>query len=146
MNIDFKSIILVLIQLACIIFILLTGNIFPRSFTFLVVFVIAVAFGTWALWTVNIKNFRITPGLPKNIRIVAKGPYRIVRHPMYTSVLLATLMIVIDDFSPIRACVWIVLLIDLYLKLMYEEKLIINRNTDYLIYKKSTRRLIPFIH
>ncbi|NIP38641.1 MAG: hypothetical protein GWO07_07730 [Candidatus Dadabacteria bacterium] len=146
MRIDFKSIILVLIQFACIVFILLTGNIVPRSFVFLVVYVLAISLGLWAVWTINYKNFRLTPNFPKDARILAKGPYKIIRHPMYSCVLLITLMLVIDDFSFIRIAVWLILFINMYIKLIYEENLITDRNSDYLIYKRGTKRLIPFIH
>ena len=146
MHIDFKSIILVIIQLICIVLILLTGSLVPRSFPLQVVFVLALSLGIWALWTINFKNFRLTPNFPKDTRLVAKGPYKLIRHPMYSCLLLATLMIVLDDLSIIRIAIWIILFIDLYIKLVYEEKLIIDRNTDYLIYKRDTKRLIPFIH
>jgi len=146
MHIDFKSIILVIIQLNCIVLILLTGSLVPRSFPLQVVFVLALSLGIWALWTINFKNFRLTPNFPKDTRLVAKGPYKIIRHPMYSCLLLSTLMIVLDDLSIIRIAIWIILFIDLYIKLVYEEKLIICRNTDYLIYKRGTKRLIPFIH
>ena len=146
MHIDFKSIILVIIQLICIALILLTGRLVPRSFPLQIVFVLALSLGIWALWIINFKNFRLTPNFPKDTRLVAKGPYKLIRHPMYSCLLLATLMIVLDDLSIIRIAIWIILFIDLYIKLVYEEKLIIERNTDYLIYKRGTKRLIPFIH
>jgi len=147
MHIDFKSIILVIIQLICIVLILLTGNLVPRSFPLQIIFVLALSLGIWALWIINFKNFRLTPNFPKDTRLVAKGPYKLIRHPMYSCLLLTTLMIVLDDLSIIRIAIWIILFIDLYIKLVYEEKLIIDRNTDYLIYKRGTRkRLIPFIH
>jgi len=146
MHIDFKSIILVIIQLICIVLILLTGSLVPRSFPLQIVFVLALSLGVWALWIINFKNFRLTPNFPKNTRLVAKGPYKIIRHPMYSCLLLSTLMIVLDDLSIIRIAIWIILFIDVYIKLVYEEKLIIDRNTDYLIYKRGTKRLIPFIH
>ena len=146
MHIDFKSIILVIIQLICIALILLTGRLVPRSFPLQIVFVLALSLGIWALWIINFKNFRLTPNFPKDTRLVAKGPYKLIRHPMYSCLLLTTLMIVLDDLSIIRIAIWIILFIDLYIKLVYEEKLIIDRNTDYLIYKRGTKRLIPFIH
>ena len=146
MHIDFKSIILVIIQLICIALILLTGRLVPRSFPLQIVFVLALSLGIWALWIINFKNFRLTPNFPKDTRLVAKGPYKLIRHPMYSCLLLATLMIVLDGLSIIRIAIWIILFIDLYIKLVYEEKLIIDRNTDYLIYKRGTKRLIPFIH
>ncbi len=146
MHIDFKSIILVIIQLICIALILLTGRLVPRSFPLQIVFVLALSLGVWALWIINFKNFRLTPNFPKDSRLVAKGPYKIIRHPMYSCLLLTTLMIVLDDLSIIRIAIWIILFIDLYIKLVYEEKLIIDRNSDYLIYKRGTKRLIPFIH
>ena len=146
MHIDFKSIILVIIQLICIVLILLTGSLVLRSFPLQIVFVLALSLGVWALWIINFKNFRLTPNFPKDTRLVAKGPYKLIRHPMYSCLLLTTLTIVLDDLSIIRIAIWIILFIDLYIKLVYEEKLIIDRNTDYLIYKRGTKRLIPFIH
>lgn len=144
--IKIKSYLLVLIQFVCIAYILATGSVLPHSLIFVVLFVLALALGLWALWIINFRHFRLTPDFPKDARIVAKGPYKLIRHPMYLCVLILTLMLVLDDFSYQRMGVWILLFADLYIKLLYEEKLIAHRNSDYLIYKRSTNRLIPYIH
>lgn len=99
----------------------------------------------WAVWTMKIGNFKITPDIPRNSRLVTSGPYKYIRHPMYTSLLLITLVLILDHFSPLRLFLWLVLLVDLLMKLNYEEELLSEYFKDYSLYKKRTKRLVPFI-
>jgi len=81
-----------------------------------------------------------------NARLVTRGPYRWVRHPMYTSVLLIALAWVLDQPTFVRALVWLVLLADLLTKLEYEETLLAHRFPEYVAYRKRTQRLIPRVY
>ena len=65
---------------------------------------------------------------------------------MYASVLLVTLMLVINNFTLLRIIFWLVLLIDLHFKFLYEEKILLKKYSEYADYKNNTKRLIPFIY
>ena len=71
---------------------------------------------------------------------------KLIRHPMYASVLLVALMLVINHLTLWRIGLWLILFIDLYFKLSYEEKLLLTKYPEYLKYKSNTKRLVPFIY
>ena len=90
-------------------------------------------------------RFNIFPELLKDSKLVTSGPYRYVRHPIYTAVLMITLAYLINTPKIQNYIMWIVLLSVLVIKLNYEEKLLLKRFPDYREYKDRTKRLIPFL-
>ena len=77
----------------------------------------------WAFVAMGLGNIRGFPEIPQHGRLVVHGPYRWVRHPMYASVLVITL--------------WV--------KLRYEERLLMERFPEYDNYRRHIKRLIPFV-
>lgn len=145
MSIKIKSYILVAIQLTCIGIIALTGNIIPKNMVSLALGIVGIILGLWAIVVMELGRFNITPDVHRNSRMVSKGPYKYIRHPMYASVLIVTLAWILDYFTIPRLIIWVVLIFDLIIKLKYEEKLLENRYKEYQDYRKSTKNLIPFI-
>ncbi len=101
--------------------------------------------GVWALQTMGIRNLRVFPEIPQSGKLVIQGPYRWVRHPMYTSVLLVTLSWVLTNPTFVRVSLWVILIGVLWVKLEYEERLLVKRFPSYSSYQRQTARLIPFI-
>jgi protein-S-isoprenylcysteine O-methyltransferase Ste14 len=94
----------------------------------------------------GIGKFHIAPDPLKSSQLVMRGPYRWIRHPMYLALLLATLPLIVNQPSTLRVVIWLVLLVDLLLKLNYEERLLEARLQGYSEYKKQSFKLIPFIY
>ena len=140
-----KSKFLVLAQFSLIIILLVTGKIFPSNSVILIFELIFLLFGFWAIIEFKFR-FNIFPDLKENSVLKISGPYKFVRHPMYTSVIGYTLLLVFNDFSNTRIIFWIILLIVIFLKLTYEERLLNKRFPDYSDYASKTKRLIPFIY
>jgi protein-S-isoprenylcysteine O-methyltransferase Ste14 len=142
---SFQSYLLVTIQLLCLGGIVLTGPVLASSTIYCGLELMGLALGVWALATMTVRNLNILPDIRTGSRLVTHGPYQFIRHPMYTSLLLITLALILDTFSWERFILWLILLSDLWIKLNYEEKLLSRHFEEYRDYQKWTKRLIPFL-
>jgi len=140
-----KSLLFVLIQFGTLGVIAITGPIIPSNQWLLALEAAGILLGVWAVLAMGIGNFNITPDVKRNSHLVMAGPYMLVRHPMYTALLLATLPLIVNSYSVFRLSVWLLLLVDLLLKLSYEEKLLKRALTGYSEYMQKSYRLIPFV-
>lgn len=136
----------VIIQTLMIVVIGVTGPIVHGPRYFLGGAVVGVLLMIWAIGTMRLSNLNVMPDLKANSILVTSGPYRLIRHPMYAAVLLVTLALVLNHLTLLRVGYWLVLVIDLHLKFMYEEKLLLEKYPQYSDYKQRTKRLIPFIY
>jgi len=137
---------LVGVQLLSLGSIALTGPLFAANPALLLLEGAAGMLGLWAIGTMGIGNFNVTPDVKPRARLVTSGPYRLIRHPMYTALLAGALALVLDAFSPLRLAIWLVLLIDLVVKLNYEERLLSLNLEGYSAHMQRTKRLIPFLY
>ena len=87
----------------------------------------------------------ILPEPSANATLITKGPYRFIRHPMYTAILLGSLGLVINQFTWLRLAIVIALAIVLLIKLNWEEKMLSQKFDAYKEYMKHSKRLVPFI-
>lgn len=124
----------------------MTGPIFPSNAALLVLELMGIGLGIWAILAMRIGNFNITPDPLKHSQLVTSGPYRLIRHPMYLAILLTTLPLIIYSFDPFRLAIWLILLIDLLLKLNYEESLLAEKLVGYDSYIERSHRLFPYIY
>lgn len=141
-----KSYTLVVVQFVCLFAIVLTGPLFAHNPFWLFMELAALALALWALVAVRIDNVHVLPDVRPGSHLVRSGPYRWIRHPMYASLLLGALALVIDAPSWWRAGLWGVLLIDLVIKLHYEEQILAGHFADYTAYMQTSKRLIPYVY
>jgi protein-S-isoprenylcysteine O-methyltransferase Ste14 len=79
--------------------------------------------------------------------LVTTGPYRYVRHPIYTSMILMFIGTILYYGSPFIAIFFVVLTIDFVLRTRKEEQIMIELfGEKYTEYMKRTKRLIPLIY
>jgi protein-S-isoprenylcysteine O-methyltransferase Ste14 len=136
---------LVSIQFICIGLILVSGEPFARSLPLLVAEIAGILLGVWAFVIMGWRNMNVSPLVKQDARLVTKGPYAVIRHPMYSAVLLAMWSLIIDRYSLFRLAVGLILTADLLMKMRYEEGLLKKRFPEYEAYMKGTKRLIPFV-
>jgi protein-S-isoprenylcysteine O-methyltransferase Ste14 len=98
----------------------------------------------WALVTMG-RQLRVSPEVKPKARLLSHGPYRYVRHPMYTGGLLITLAFLLLGFNEVRLVAWGVLAVDLWIKMGIEERLLKERFPNYEAYSRRTRRVVPFV-
>lgn len=138
------SLALVVVQFACLGFLLLSGPLWAAGA--LALFQLAgLGLGAWAIAVMPLGNFLVIPDVKNDARLVTRGPYQLLRHPMYTSLLMVGLAMVLNESSWPRLVAWGVLVVDLLLKLRYEESLLRQHFPEYEAYMKRSWRLLPFL-
>lgn len=141
---SYFSYLLVFVQFASIAGILLTGNWFIIGYG--ISWQIAgIALGLWAVKVMHLGEFNIVPDPKPDALLVQSGPYRLIRHPMYLSLLLFFIPLVLNDLSLVRLLFLSMLIATLVVKLHYEENLLKATFEDYDQYQQKSYKLIPFI-
>lgn len=142
-----KSKILVFIQFF-VIFLMVLPFGAPTNYFVLGVSVTALGLliGVAALWANKLGNFNIVPDIKEECILITSGIYAYIRHPMYASVLLSMLGVMILYFSPYELVLFMVLLVNMLTKMLYEEKLWHCEGSEYEKYTQNTKRLIPYIY
>ncbi|RVT48515.1 methyltransferase family protein [Rubrivivax albus] len=110
-----------------------------------------VVLGLWALSANRPGNFNIRPQPRDGAVFVHRGPYRWVRHPMYSALLLAGLGAVRmagggDEGGSLPALgwvAWLVLLGVLWLKSSVEERALLRVFDGYAAYRQRSGRFLP---
>ena len=136
---------LVSIQFICIGLILVSGEPFARSLPPLVAEIAGILLGVWAFVIMGWRNMNVSPLVKQDARLVTRGPYAVIRHPMDSAVLLSMWSLIIDRYSLFRLAVGLILTVDLMLKMRYEEGLLKKRFPEYEAYMEVTKRLIPSV-
>ncbi len=137
---------LVGLQIVTMGIIFVTGPLLADSAVLLAVELAAIALGLWAVWSMRRSRPNITPTVHQAATLVRSGPYRWIRHPMYTAVLALCGALVLDAPSLLRAVTWLLLAATLVVKLRYEERLLAAAFPDYGEYQSGSRRLIPYLY
>jgi protein-S-isoprenylcysteine O-methyltransferase Ste14 len=145
MQISPKSLALVGAQLVCLAYLFVSGP-WLASVGWVWLEIVGLYLGAWAIYTMKLHNLRIAPEVARGARLVTTGPYRSIRHPMYSAVLLITVALVLSRFTVARLTVWLMLLAVFLVKLQHEEVLLAKRFKEYTAYQRRTKRLVPFVY
>lgn len=92
------------------------------------------------------RNWSLSVQKKEDHELIQSGMYKIVRHPIYTGLLLLFIgnTIIVGDYRGVIAV--LIVIISFWFKLTTEEKLLTeNFGNQYLEYKKRTKALIPYI-
>jgi protein-S-isoprenylcysteine O-methyltransferase Ste14 len=104
-----------------------------------------VALGLWAISANRPGNFNIRPIPREGAALVRHGPYRFIRHPMYSAVLLCGLAAARCAGARLDWLALIGLAAVLFVKARREEQSLIRVHRDYLDYMRRSRRFIPWV-
>lgn len=135
---------LVFLQFTLIGLMLLSMNSMPNLFA-TITFLIGATIGIWALSHNQLDNFNIQPNIKKGCILITSGIYRWVRHPMYSSVILMMLAVLISNPTLLMFSLFTLLITVLILKAKREESLWLRHDTLYLDYREKTKYFIPYI-
>ena len=112
-----------------------------------VLFAVGLLFRWWAIVTLG-RFFTVDVTIEKNHELVERGPFRVVRHPSYTGVLLAFVGVALSLRN------WgamLVILVPIFVALRHrmnveEEALTRALGSRYVDYMNRTKRLVPGIY
>ncbi len=107
--------------------------------------VAGLGFCLWAR-TVLGRNWSGTVTLKEDHQLIVRGPYRLVRHPIYTG-LLAMLVATAIAQARISAVLGVLLVfVSFWIKLREEEEVMLRQFPDqYAAYQRRVKRIIPFV-
>ena len=106
--------------------------------------VAAVALMLWARLTFGRRSFHAAAD-PSTGGLVTAGPYRFIRHPIYTAACLFGWSGVLSNWSLINLLLGALLIIGAVGRMLCEERLIVYIYPAYPAYARATKRMVPFI-
>jgi protein-S-isoprenylcysteine O-methyltransferase Ste14 len=104
-----------------------------------------LALGAWALTANRPGNFNIRPTPRVGGHLVREGPYRWIRHPMYTCVGLCAVAGAWAAGSAFAWWVALALAAVLLAKATLEERWMAEQHEGYAAYRAATHRFIPWL-
>jgi protein-S-isoprenylcysteine O-methyltransferase Ste14 len=105
--------------------------------------IIAVLFMIWARLTFGTRSFHAAAN-PTEGELVTRGPYAIVRNPIYAAVILFTWTGVAVHLSVQTALLGLVVAAGMLVRVFAEEKMLRARyGAEYAAYEKRVKRLVP---
>ncbi len=122
----------------------LTGNLFSASPFIVAAQVVAVGLNVWARRSFQKGTFRISAA-PAGGSIIRTGPYRLIRHPMYSAALLFVWAAVAGHPSRLTLAVGVAVTCVAVARVIAEERLLRERYPQYSDYARTTKRLVPHV-
>ena len=107
--------------------------------------VCGLGFCFWARAVLG-RNWSGTVTLKEDHELIVRGPYRLVRHPIYTGLLAMLVATAILQGHLTGLIGFILVFVSLWIKLSNEEELMRKQFPDqYATYQEQVKRIIPFI-
>jgi protein-S-isoprenylcysteine O-methyltransferase Ste14 len=103
----------------------------------------AIGLGLWTIFHNRPGNFNIRPEPKASGRLVTGGPYRYLRNPMYSAVLLFAAAEVVAYGDLWKIACWFILALVLLAKALLEERGLRAQFPGYAEYARRVRRFIP---
>lgn len=127
----------------------MTWQIIPRTAFFQItgaaVCIYGLIFTLWARRTLA-GNWSSDVTFKRDHELIRTGPYRLVRHPIYTGLLVMCLgtAIIIGQFR--GALALLLVGVGFWIKLKQEERLLVRHFPDtYPVYQREVKALVPFV-
>ena len=105
---------------------------------------IAAVLMVWARVTLGRRSFHAAAN-PTAGGLVTTGPYRFIRHPIYTAVCLFGWGAIVTHWSLAGVALGVLLLLGALMRLLCEEQLVKQKYPEYVEYAKVTKRIVPYL-
>ena len=103
-----------------------------------------VAFAIWARHTLG-RNWSGNPTIKEGHELVERGPYRLVRHPIYTGIYMSYVALALQSFTPMNALIFAAGIALFVIKSFVEEGFL-SHDPQYVAYMARVRwRWLPYV-
>lgn len=123
---------------------IVTRTIVSKFVPAIVAQVAAFALMLWGRRTFGRRSFHLGAD-PTEGGLITTGPYRFIRHPIYSAVCLFVWAAVFGSPSISTASLAVVVTVGTLMRVFAEERLLLQRFPEYEEYSRRTKRLIPFL-
>ena len=107
--------------------------------------VLGLLIGLWAVSVNRLSNFNIRPAPRVGGTLVQQGPYRWIRHPMYTAVMACGVACAWTSASGWAWLATLALAVVLSIKARFEERWMSQVHVGYAEYRRHTWRFVPWL-
>ena len=120
------------------------GSLFLRLPWVIAVQAFAVLLMLWARITFGRRSFHAS-ATPTAGGLVSTGPYRFIRHPIYTAVMFFVWPGAIALHSPAAIGFAVLISVGAIVRMLREEDLLARQYPAYVEYARATKRMIPYV-
>lgn len=106
------------------------------------------AAGVIAVWSFILmgRSISIFPAPPSDAELVRRGPFRLVRHPIYLAVIIGSIGLALVALNPFALVIALVFVPFFMAKTGHEEDLLVEQFPEYREYRSTVPyRLIPWV-
>jgi protein-S-isoprenylcysteine O-methyltransferase Ste14 len=117
----------------------------PIAWAGALICIAGLSFALWARVTLG-RNWSGVVTLKEAHELVERGPYQIVRHPIYTGIvtMFFATALVLGHFAGFAGT--LLMFVSFWIKLGHEEELMLHQFPDrYAAYRRRVKRIIPFL-
>jgi protein-S-isoprenylcysteine O-methyltransferase Ste14 len=104
----------------------------------------AFALMVWARITFGRRSFHAAAD-PTKGGIITTGPYRFIRHPIYTAACFFVFTGAVAHFSFVSLGLALVVFVGAFGRMLAEERLLLKRYLEYADYAVKTKRMLPYV-
>lgn len=120
-------------------------TVFSLMISGVIMIALGLFLGIWSYMSFH-QKISISPVPLKHSFLVTGGPFKYIRHPMYATLLLISVGLLLVYPSITRILAVIALIVVLNIKMNIEEKLLAERYHHYGRYQRITGKLLPKLH
>ena len=122
---------------------ILRGGLFSKAVCLWIIQGLSLILLLWARFTLGLRSIYVVS--ESKTGFIRKGPYRYIRHPIYTAGILFIWSGILFNRSLPNIFLGAVILIGFIVRIICEEEQLLNLYPDYKEYSEKTKRMIPFI-
>jgi protein-S-isoprenylcysteine O-methyltransferase Ste14 len=138
------SVAALLLMVGAVLGLVAMNSLLARSPAGIAVQVAAVALMAWARLTFGRRSFHAAAN-PTAGGLVTTGPYRFIRHPIYTAACLFVWAGVLSNWSVLTGLLGLLLLVGAFIRMLCEERLVVAAYPEYRDYARDTKRMVPYV-